>query len=117
MIASKKEADEVLQDEELGELTAVDKVVIEEINKKFRQSVNHSKFNLVAHGPANCFSQSKVSHIHFPAILYFPTGEMKQIEALTPFLSALEKLKGKGYRTPLNPKWNLCENILSLSSL
>lgn len=100
MISTQERTQEVLQDEQLGEVRSEDKKVIDAINRYF-----HPRFNLIAHGPANCFSQSKTSHIHYPFTQFSPNGEMGFIN--TPFLNTLHQLNKKGYLTPLNPRWDL----------
>lgn len=107
MIASREEPGDVFKCPEFGEMTREDQKVIEGLNRYF-----HPSFNLVAHGPANCFSESKASHIHHPVTHYLPNGDKRLIPD---FLSALHQVRRQGYHTPLNPRWNLCGEFYSFS--
>jgi hypothetical protein len=104
-----KTSSDMLCDVQFGELTCAEKEVIIELNQTFqniRGEIGTSEFKLVAHGPSNRFSESKVSHIHFPIEVYGKDAcaPIETIEQLLLFLTKLEK---QGFEIALNPKWNL----------
>lgn len=107
-------------DPEFGELTIQEKSLILDLNFHFQGLVqkkikgqNLFQFKLIAHGPANRFSQSKASHIHYPITVYTPQGhcqfigdESKKEDSLPELLNFLKTIELNGYFTFLNPKWN-----------
>lgn len=99
---------EIISDPILGELTLNEKEIIEKINSTFSLS-----FKLIAHGPANRFSRSKASHIHFPITIATPKGDIislgredKKKSSLNKLFSFLYSIKELGYHYTLNPRWS-----------
>lgn len=107
IISKKAVSSEIILDPTFGELTSDEKEMIEEINSTFSPN-----FKLITHGPANRFSKSKASHIHFPITIATPKGDIislgkeeekiSSLNALFSFLSSIEEL---GYQYTLNPRW------------
>ena len=90
-IVTRDPSDDRLFDPVYGELTGQELVIIKEVNLLFRELTasysmgkGHSSYLLIAHGPANRFSQSKASHLHFPMKVCTPHGSVE-------FLSRINK--------------------------
>lgn len=113
-------SDKILFDLIYGELTAQELAIIRDVNRYFQELVSEyfpfealSLFRLIAHGPANRFSNSKVSHLHYPLKVCTPFSSIQFLgQELNPnstaeFLDFNRKMESLGYHPYLNPKWGL----------
>lgn len=112
-IYQKKTAQKNIFDSEYGELTTSELAIIKDLNQYFQKlvfkdniNVSHL-FKLVAHGPANRFSGSKASHIHYPITIHTPNQSIEYLDGQAgfDFLDFNQKMESIGYYAGLNPKW------------
>lgn len=124
----KNNSDEIIFDENYGELTIHELAIIQEINQSFQENLCTyfgggpqilnsappyclSSFKMIAHGPANRFSNSKASHLHYPLKLCTPffsvefLGQEMDPNSMNDLINFNEKMKSLGYHVFLNPKW------------
>lgn len=111
-IISKNNSDIIELNSMYGELTKEELLIIEEINRYFQRVVSLycsmksvSKFKIIAHGPANRFSHSKASHLHYPMKVYKPDASIDYLEG--EFIHFQNKIESLGYPVYCNPKWEL----------
>lgn len=108
-ICKKKPLDEeILFDEQFGELTPFNKRVIECVNTAFQSNTPGSNFKLVSHGPASSFQGSKYSHLHFPMKVFWPGRPAFEfgVEGFSTIEELKEKIENEGYCFPWNEKWS-----------
>lgn len=105
-------SDEILFDSIYGELTLQELIMIQDLNQYFQELVSKycsctvsSSFRLIAHGPANRFSSSKASHLHYPLKVCTPCLSIELLGQTKEFLGFNQKMKSLGYHVYLNPKW------------
>lgn len=112
--------EDVINDTEYGQLNLSEKTLITDLNNYFHdlkknqlQSQNLTTFKLVSHGPANRFSGSKFSHIHYPITIFSPGNtvelgcETNKEDSLNELLTFLDEKKKNGYLVDLNPNWGI----------
>lgn len=116
-IALHNSSNKLLFDVRYGELTMEELIIIQDINQYFQKLIARyfafeiSEFRLIAHGPANRFSKSKISHLHYPMQVYTPAGSMELLghemdtNSSDKFFGFNRKLDSLGYCTYLNPTW------------
>ena len=105
-ILFKQPCDEILVNDEYGELSKQEKVCIQEINHRFQNIVGaNTRYNLISHGPANRYSQSKISHIHDDLTLYSPTGCTSLGKQM--LFDFLAEVQNSGYYLHMNKNWCL----------
>ncbi len=103
-------------DSEYGEITEEELMIVKDINRYFQELIFDrfpkfvpGPFKLVAHGPANRFSNSKSSHIHYPLKVYTPHQKVEYLgsdNSISNFLDFNQKIESLGYFVYLNPKWD-----------
>lgn len=109
-------SDEILFDSIYGELTEQELILIREVNEYFQELIFctfsvASSFRLIAHGPANRFSNSKISHLHYPLKVCTPSSTIEFLDQeMDPksnknFLDFNRNMTSLGYHAYLNPKW------------
>ncbi len=111
-IFSRENSDKIVFDPLYGELTAQEFTIIWDVNQYFQMLVLNylalaapSLFKVIAHGPANRFSNSKASHLHYPMKIYTPHSSIEFLDR--EFLNFNRKMESLGYHVYLNPKWEL----------
>ncbi len=109
-IFSRENSDTIVFDPLYGELTAQELAIIQDVNQYFQASLLNyplfalpSSFRVIAHGPANRFSHSKSSHLHYPMKVYTPQSSIEFLDQ--EFLNFSRKMGSLGYHVYLNPKW------------
>lgn len=109
-IFSRENSDKIVFDPLYGELTAQEFTIIRDVNQYFQALVLNycafaapSLFRVIAHGPANRFSNSKASHLHYPMKVYTPHSSIEFLDR--EFLNFNRKMGSLGYHVYLNPKW------------
>jgi hypothetical protein len=111
-------SDEILFDSIYGTLSMQELMMIRDVNQYFQELISKycpfavpSSFRLIAHGPANRFSKSKASHLHYPLKVCTPfssiefLGQEMNTNSTREFLNFNRKMKLLGYHAYLNPKW------------
>lgn len=117
LIAARRTADEGLQDPEYGQLAALEKPIILDLNQRFRDLVDRhypgrgSRFKLVAHGPLNRCTGARVAHLHAPLQIHTPWGGPRVLDGTAggPFNELrrfLASPPAAGYTFHLNPNWS-----------
>ena len=109
----RENSDETLSDPIYGELTAQELAVVQELNRNFLQVTakyyplqSQSSFRLIAHGPANRFTHSKASHLHYPMKIYAPSSSIERLEdSHANFLEFHRVMLTQAYHGYLNSKW------------
>lgn len=117
-ILSQDSSDTLLDDPTYGELNVNEKMMICELNQYFQDLINKlypssksSLFRLIAHGPANRFSNSKSSHLHYPLKVYTPLSSIEFLgkgigsESHREFIDFNLQKAFLGYHAHINPKW------------
>lgn len=105
-----------IYDPEYGELTLQEAELIKEFNGHFvslvgRYFESQSAYRLISHGPANRFSESKATHIHYPLKVYSAAGktflgnEANRESSTKELLEFFGCAKHLGYHADLNPRW------------
>ena len=109
-IFSRENSDKIIFDSLYGELTAQEFTIIRDVNQYFQTLVSNyyafaapSLFRVIAHGPANRFSHSKASHLHYPMKVYTPQSSIEFLDR--EFLNFNRKVDSLGYHVYLNPQW------------
>lgn len=109
-IFSRENSDKIVFDPLYGELTAQEFTIIRDVNQYFQALVlnysavaDPSLLRVIAHGPANRFSNSKASHLHYPMKVYTPHLSVEFLDR--EFLNFNQKMGSLGYHVYLNPKW------------
>jgi len=109
-IFSHKDSNKPVFDPMYGELTVQERTIIQDVNRYFQALVSScyklavpSSFKLIAHGPANHFSNSKVSHLRYPMKICTPDSSIEFLEYK--FLDFHREMRKSGYYADLNSKW------------
>lgn len=128
-IVSTSTNDACILDAEYGELTKEELEILKDVNSTFQTLTASvfcrkklSRFRPVAHGPANRFSKSKFSHIHYPLKIHSPDGSIGYLTDENNetngkvFIEYLTSLYNGGYHTFLNPVWDVAKLTLTIDN-